>query len=80
MTEERRRPILRLKSPPPPKPAPPSASKWKCKPCGALVSLTGLEPLEDVVRCPSCNAKLGTVADFRSDPPELSRLRARRAG
>jgi DNA-directed RNA polymerase subunit RPC12/RpoP len=77
MTEERRRPILKLKNPPPPKPAPAVASKWKCKPCGALVTVTGEEAADDVVRCPACNAKLGVAGDFSSDPPELSRLRAR---
>jgi hypothetical protein len=77
MTEERRRPILRLKSPPAPKPAPPVASRWKCKPCGTVVTVTGLEAADAVVRCTGCNAKLGVAGDFKSDPPELSRLRAR---
>ena len=79
MTEERRRPILRLKNPPAAKPVVAAPSRWKCKPCGALVTVTGEEPADDIVRCPACNAKLGVAGDFSSDPPELSRLRARPA-
>ncbi|WP_332765272.1 hypothetical protein [Phenylobacterium sp.] len=87
MTEEpRRRPILRLKNPPkvivpgapPPPSPPPPAHDWKCKPCGAGLSVAA--ELEDAaeVRCPSCNAKLGTAGDFRADPPP-AKLRARPA-
>lgn len=78
MTEERRRPILKLKNPPPLKPVAAAPSKWKCKPCGTLVSIAGDEPADEVVRCPACNAKLGVAGDFSSDPPEFSRLRARK--
>ena len=92
--EPKRRPILSLKNPP--KVVPPAAAKapapaaaspppqhdWKCKPCGAGFSIEA--ELEDVVviRCPSCNAKLGTVGDFRTDPlPTKVRARPlRKAG
>jgi DNA-directed RNA polymerase subunit RPC12/RpoP len=52
---------------------------WKCRPCG-----TGFTPAPDLedddsVRCPACNARLGRAADFRSDPPNLDKLRARPA-
>jgi DNA-directed RNA polymerase subunit RPC12/RpoP len=99
-----RRPILKLKNPPPirapepppepaprlgsprffkparpePPPAPPAPQHaWKCRPCG-----TGFTPApdlaeEDFVRCPSCNARLGRAADFRADPPNVEKLRAR---
>ncbi|UTP39564.1 hypothetical protein M9M90_20550 [Phenylobacterium sp. LH3H17] len=87
MTDEpRRRPILKLKNPPKvivpgapaPPPPPPPAHEWKCKPCGAGLSVApGLEDAAEV-RCPSCNAKLGTAGDFRADPPP-ARLRARPA-
>jgi hypothetical protein len=84
--EPRRRPILSLKNPP--KVAPPEAFKpapqappavqfdWKCKPCGAGVLIDAALGDEVVVRCPSCNAKLGTAGDFRAEPPP-SKLRAR---
>jgi hypothetical protein len=32
---------------------------------------------EDSVRCPSCNARLGLASDFRADPPNVEKLRAR---
>ncbi len=71
----------RFAKPPRPKPAPPPPAppqhSWKCRPCG-----TGFTPSPDLadeesVRCPSCNARLGKAADFRSDPPNLEKLRAR---
>ena len=87
--EPKRRPILSLKNPPkvvvpegpkrpapPPAPPPPPQYDWKCKPCGAGLSIEDNLTDEVVIRCPSCNAKLGTVADFRADPPP-TRLRAR---
>jgi DNA-directed RNA polymerase subunit RPC12/RpoP len=80
MTDAPRRPILSLKFPPAPKAPPPAAAKetrWKCKPCGAAVVLTGAEPEDQEVRCPACNAKLGLVAQFLSDPPS-PKIRARR--
>ena len=79
MTEERRRPILRLKNPPAAKPVVAAPSRWKCKPCGTLISLTGEEPEDDVVRCPSCNAKLGSIGDFRAAEGDPTRVRARKA-
>lgn len=81
--EPKRRPILSLKNPPkvvppvaakPAKPAaPPPATPspqhdWKCKPCGAGFSIEGSLGDEAVIRCPSCNAKLGTAGDFRTEP------------
>lgn len=86
--EPKRRPILSLKNPPkvvvpqgpkpaapPPPPAPPQYD-WKCKPCGAGLSIEESLTDEVVIRCPACNAKLGTVADFRAVPPP-AKLRAR---
>ena len=84
--EPKRRPILSLKNPPKvvvpeapkkaPEPPPPTPFDWKCKPCGAGILID--EGLDDdaVIRCPSCNAKLGTAGDFRAEPPP-ARLRAR---
>ncbi len=80
MTDAPRRPILSLKFPPAPKAAPPPAPKeqrWKCKPCGAAVVLTGSEPEDREIRCPACNAKLGLAGQFLSDPPS-PKIRARR--
>ena len=87
--EPKRRPILSLKNPPkvvvpegpkrpapPPAPPPPPQYDWKCKPCGAGLSIEDGRADDVVMRCPSCNAKLGVVADFRADPPP-ARLRAR---
>lgn len=86
--EPKRRPILSLKNPPKvvapelfkPAPAaappPPPAYDWKCKPCGAGFSVDAFLTDEVVIRCSACNAKLGTVAEFRADPPP-ARLRAR---
>jgi DNA-directed RNA polymerase subunit RPC12/RpoP len=64
-------------APPAPPPPPPATGDWKCKPCG-----TRFEPApeladEDSVRCPSCNARLGLASDFRADPPNVEKLRAR---
>lgn len=88
MSEPGRRPILRLKNPPPlpvappppPRPAgaPAAPSGWKCKPCGTMLVLPDTWADDDELRCPGCNAKIGLVKDIMSDPPETSRLRARR--
>ncbi|MDP3854691.1 hypothetical protein [Phenylobacterium sp.] len=87
MTEEpRRRPILKLKNPPkvvipgarPAPPPPPVQHDWKCKPCGAGLSVAADLADDAEIRCPACNAKLGTAGDFRADPPP-ARLRARPA-
>ena len=59
------------------KPPPPPASTWKCRPCGTGFTPPVASADEDAVRCPSCNAKLGLAGDFRQDPPNLDRLRAR---
>jgi DNA-directed RNA polymerase subunit RPC12/RpoP len=69
-------PIRKAAPPPPPPPPPAQVFAWKCKPCGAGFNV-GDELAEDVViRCPSCNAKIGVVADFRADPTP-TKLRAR---
>jgi hypothetical protein len=73
MSDRPRRPILSLKArPAPPKP---TGSRWKCKPCGGLVVLTGAEAAEDEIRCPGCNARLGLAGDFEAASP---RVRARK--
>ncbi|HEY9233794.1 MULTISPECIES: hypothetical protein [Phenylobacterium] len=84
--EPKRRPILSLKNPPkvvvpevvkkPPEPPPAPQFDWKCKPCGAGIFIDEALGDEAVIRCPSCNAKLGTAGDFRAEPPP-ARLRAR---
>ncbi len=90
MTDKPRRPILHLKFPPAtpvavpgaPVAAPARAPKtltWKCKPCGKPFQVLNELADEDSVRCPACNARLGLAADFRADPPELERIRARLA-
>jgi DNA-directed RNA polymerase subunit RPC12/RpoP len=89
MTDKPKRPILHLKFPPstpigaaPAPVAPPPAPKaqtWKCKPCGKPFQVLGELTDEDSVRCPACNARLGLAADFRSDPPNLEKVRARLA-
>lgn len=77
--EPRRRPVLSLKNPPKvvlpegvkpraPVAPPPPQHDWKCKPCGAGFSIEPTLADEVVIRCPGCNAKLGTVGDFRTDP------------
>jgi uncharacterized paraquat-inducible protein A len=79
MTERPHRPILHLKAATAPaaKTAPPAAG-WRCKPCGAAVEIGPSLDEADDVRCPSCGAVLGRAGQFRSDPPQLQRLRARR--
>ena len=76
MSDSPRRPILKLKFPPAAAPAPRPASapapppeqvgvRWKCKPYGALVTVTGQESPDADVRCPTCNARLGQAGDFQ---------------
>jgi DNA-directed RNA polymerase subunit RPC12/RpoP len=90
MTEKPRRPILHLKfapaDPPAPPPAPaaraPEPAKaltWKCKPCGKAFQTPAELADDESVRCAACNARLGLAADFRADPPNLDRVRARLA-
>ncbi len=75
--ERPRRPILRLKNPPPlPRPPTPPA-KWKCKPCGAALEIKPDLAPDDIVRCPACNARLGRAEGFR--PGATARVRARQA-
>ncbi|MDO8379206.1 hypothetical protein [Phenylobacterium sp.] len=90
MTDEPRpRKILSLKNPPtrplgpepirpkaPPPPPPVQTFAWKCKPCGAGFNVGEALADDVVIRCPSCNAKIGLVGDFRADPPP-AKLRAR---
>ncbi len=74
--EPTRRKILSLKSP---LAAAKAAMSWKCKPCGSDLEIDpGLADAE-VVRCPSCRAKLGKAGQFRSDGPEAQCIRARRS-
>ncbi|HEY3888236.1 MAG TPA: hypothetical protein VGL73_06655 [Caulobacteraceae bacterium] len=81
MTEKPKRPILHLKFPPATAVAAssPPAQIWKCKPCGKPFQVLSELADQDSVRCPACNARLGLAADFRADPPELERVRARLA-
>jgi hypothetical protein len=60
-----------------PKAPPPPAVDWKCKPCGTGFNVPAELADDEAVRCPSCNAKLGLAGDFRQDPPNTPRLRAR---
>jgi hypothetical protein len=34
---------------------------------------------DEAVRCPSCNARLGKAAQFRTDAPDQAKVRARPA-
>ena len=88
MTDKPKRPILHLKFPPstpvgglaaPVAPPAPKAMTWKCKPCGKPFQVLAELTDEESVRCPACNARLGLAADFRSDPPNLEKVRARLA-
>lgn len=80
MSDPPRRPILKLKIAPaaPPAPAlasePAAGARWKCKPCGGVVVITGDEPADQEIRCPACNARLGLADDFHAD----GKVRARR--
>jgi hypothetical protein len=67
------RPVV-PEAPPPP---PPAVGDWKCKPCGTRFDPSPDLADEDSVRGPSCNARLGLASDFRADPPNLEKLRAR---
>jgi len=60
-------------------PPAPKVQTWKCKPCGKPFQVLDELADEDSVRCPACNARLGLAADFRSDPPNLEKVRARLA-
>jgi hypothetical protein len=71
--------LQRIPVAPPPPPPPPPAPAWRCRPCGAAFDVPAETPDDERVRCPSCNAKVGLAADFRSDPPLLEKLRARPA-
>lgn len=62
---------------PEPPPPPAAVGDWKCKPCGTRFDPSPDLADEDSVRCPSCNARLGLASDFRADPPNLEKLRAR---
>jgi DNA-directed RNA polymerase subunit RPC12/RpoP len=62
---------------PAPPPTPPATGDWKCKPCGTRFDPPTDLPDEESVRCPSCNARLGLASDFRADPPNVDKLRAR---
>ena len=75
-------PMPGLRTPKPAAPAKPKppvkvAHRWKCKPCGAGFDVAPELAGDDAVRCPACNARLGKAEDFRADPPNLDKLRAR---
>ncbi len=74
MTEPPRRRILTLKAVPP-KPAPPP--QWKCKPCGAVFEVADALSDDEVIRCASCNARLGLAGAFR-ETGDAPRVRARK--
>jgi DNA-directed RNA polymerase subunit RPC12/RpoP len=76
MTERPPRPILHLKGKTAPAPNAPQTS-WRCKPCGAVVEIASDLADTDTIRCQACGASLGKAGQFRSDPPQLQRLRAR---
>ena len=63
--------------PEPPPPPPPVVGDWKCKPCGTRFDPAPELADTDFVRCPSCNARLGLASDFRAEPPNVEKLRAR---
>jgi hypothetical protein len=83
MSERPSRPILHLKGArvitPTAAPAP-AVAGWRCKPCGATANIEARLEDDDEVRCPACGALLGRAGQFRSDPPQLQRIRARRVG
>jgi len=70
----RKRVVITAPEPPPP---PPATGDFKCKPCGTRFDPPTELADEDSVRCPSCNARLGLASDFRADPPNVDKLRAR---
>jgi DNA-directed RNA polymerase subunit RPC12/RpoP len=70
----RKRVVITAPEPPPP---PPATGDFKCKPCGTRFDPPAELADEDSVRCPSCNARLGLASDFRADPPNVDKLRAR---
>ena len=80
MTDRPRRPLLHLKAGTAPAAKTPPPGKWRCKPCGGVVELDADLADEAEVRCGSCGAVLGRAGQFRSDPPQLQRIRARRIG
>lgn len=84
MSDPPRRPILKLKFPPAVAPVsplaaaapePPPGERWRCKPCSAIVVITGEEAPDSDVRCPACNARLGLAGEFQR--PD-GKVRARR--
>ena len=59
-------------------PAPaPVTHAWRCKPCGTGFDVPASLADDESMRCPSCNARVGLARDFRSDPPNLAKVRAR---
>ena len=70
-------PAAHWSAPKPPARAAAPSPEWKCKPCGTAFNVPAELGDDDSVRCPSCNARLGLARDFRQDPPNTSKLRAR---
>ena len=78
MTDPSRRALLHLNRAASPSDPARTVTRWKCKPCGEPFDV-GVGPVDAaVVRCPACGARLGLADHFRSDPPRLDRIRARR--
>ena len=74
---QRPAPRTRAFVPEPPPSPPPATGDFKCKPCGTRFDPPTDLADDDSVRCPSCNARLGLASDFRADPPNVEKLRAR---
>ncbi|PLR28884.1 hypothetical protein SGCZBJ_00110 [Caulobacter zeae] len=74
---ERLQKAVKVVTPEPAPPPPPAVGDWKCKPCGTRFDPPAELEDGDHVRCPSCNARLGLASDFRADPPNVAKLRAR---
>ena len=66
-----------LRAPEPAPAPPPPTGDFKCKPCGTRFDPPAELADDESVRCPSCNARLGLASDFRADPPNVDKLRAR---
>lgn len=75
--DARKRVVVVAPEPPPAPAPPPPTGDFKCKPCGTRFDPPAELADSDSVRCPSCNARLGLASDFRADPPNVDKLRAR---
>jgi DNA-directed RNA polymerase subunit RPC12/RpoP len=75
--EPRAKPAFRPRPAPVAAPPPKPSFDWKCKPCGKGLVVSPDLADDEAVRCPNCNARLGLARDFRSDPPNVEKVRAR---